>query len=117
MSGGEAPGVDLPRVALRTPMEVARKNGSQKAKQKPQPVRTGRRDGRKPMGLGAAIGALVTEWACELPAADASLRARWEAIAPDFDGHVAAVGYGVGSGRLTVCPESAAARARGPGRR
>ncbi|MFJ1673157.1 hypothetical protein ACIOK4_43760 [Streptomyces bottropensis] len=68
MSGGEAPGVDLPRVALRTPMEVARKNGgSQKAKQKPQPVRTGRRDGRKP-GLDAAIGTLVTERAWALPA-------------------------------------------------
>lgn len=27
----------------------------------PRPVRTVRRDGREPMGLGAAIGALVTE--------------------------------------------------------
>ncbi|MFD4577275.1 DUF721 domain-containing protein [Streptomyces sp. NPDC058417] len=67
-----------------------------------------RRDGREPMGLGAAIGALVTERAWELPAAGASLRARWEAIAPDFAGHVAAVGYDADSGRLTVCPESAA---------
>ncbi|MER6162937.1 hypothetical protein ABT147_47005, partial [Streptomyces sp. NPDC001868] len=42
---------------------------SQKAKKQPRPVRTVRRDGREPMGLDAAIGALVTERAWELPAA------------------------------------------------
>ncbi|MFE5086707.1 DUF721 domain-containing protein [Streptomyces mirabilis] len=51
-----------------------------------------RRDGREPMGLGAAIGALVTERAWELPAAGATLRQRWEAIAPELAGHVVAVG-------------------------
>ncbi|MFF1847087.1 hypothetical protein ACFVW9_36105 [Streptomyces sp. NPDC058217] len=62
MSEGEVSGVDLARVALRSAMEAARKSGGgQKAKQKPRPVRTVRRDGREPMGLGAAIGALVTE--------------------------------------------------------
>ncbi|MFF3381311.1 DUF721 domain-containing protein [Streptomyces sp. NPDC002680] len=60
------------------------------------------------MGLGAAIGALVTERAWELPAAGATLRQRWEAIAPELAGHVTAVGYDPDSGRLTVCPESAA---------
>lgn len=43
-----------------------------------------RRDGCEPMGLGAGLGALVTEWAWELPAAGASLRERWAAIAPDL---------------------------------
>ncbi|MFJ1601502.1 hypothetical protein [Streptomyces sp. NPDC088261] len=58
MSGGEASGVDLARVALRAAMEAPRKNGgSQRAKQKPRPVRTVR------------LGALVTEQAWELPAA------------------------------------------------
>lgn len=43
-------------------MAQARQNGgAQKAKSKPRPVRTVRRDGREPMGPGAAIGALVTE--------------------------------------------------------
>ncbi|MFD9285561.1 DciA family protein [Streptomyces mirabilis] len=107
MSGGELSGVDLARVALRSAMEAARKNGSgQKAKKKTQPVRTVRRDGREPMGLGAAIGALVTERAWELPAAGATLRQRWEAIAPELAGHVAAVGYDADSGQLTVCPQS-----------
>ncbi|MEU9212733.1 DUF721 domain-containing protein [Streptomyces sp. NPDC048415] len=58
------------------------------------------------MGLGVAIGALVTERAWELPAAGASPLDRWAAIAPDLAGHVAAVGYDPESGRLTVYPES-----------
>lgn len=90
-------------------MEQARKCGAgQKTKKKPRPVRTVRRDGREPMGLGAAIGTLVTERAWELPAAGASLRQRWAAIAPDLAGHVAAVGFDPDSGRLTVCPVSSA---------
>ncbi|MGW5609474.1 hypothetical protein ACWEWI_25915 [Streptomyces sp. NPDC003753] len=55
-----------------------------------------RRDRREPMDRGAAIGALITERACEPPAAGASLRERWETIAPELAGRVAAVGYGVG---------------------
>ncbi|MFF2927185.1 DUF721 domain-containing protein [Streptomyces celluloflavus] len=51
---------------------------------------------------------MVTERAWELPAAGASLRDRWAAIAPEPAGHVAAVSYDPGSGRLTVCPESSA---------
>ncbi|MGW7260682.1 hypothetical protein [Streptomyces sp. NPDC054834] len=92
MSGSEVSGVDLARVALRAAMEAARKNGSgQKAKQKPQAVKTVRRDGREPMGLSSAIGALVTERAWELSAAGATLRNRWAAIPPELAGHVAAV--------------------------
>ncbi|MER6499221.1 DciA family protein [Streptomyces sp. NPDC001455] len=109
MSGGETSGVDLARVALRAAMEAARRNGSgQKAKQKQRPVRTVRRDGREPMGLGAAIGALITERAWELPAAGATLRERWAAIAPELAGRIAAVSFDPDSGRLTVCPESSA---------
>ncbi|MEU9993726.1 hypothetical protein AB0E10_44800 [Streptomyces sp. NPDC048045] len=44
------------------------------------------------MSLGAAIGALLIERAWELPAAGASLRERWAAIAPELAGHVAAIG-------------------------
>ncbi|MFJ1751143.1 hypothetical protein ACIOJD_33685 [Streptomyces sp. NPDC088116] len=66
MSEGEVSGVDLARVALRAVMETARKNGAgHKAKKKPRPVTAVRHDGREPMGLGAAIGALVTERAWE----------------------------------------------------
>ncbi|MFE7129520.1 DUF721 domain-containing protein [Streptomyces sp. NPDC057638] len=51
---------------------------------------------------------MVTERAWELPAAGATLRERWAAIAPELAGHVAAVSYDPDSGRLTVCPESTA---------
>ncbi|MFD6186804.1 DciA family protein [Streptomyces goshikiensis] len=109
MSSGEVSGVDLARVALRAAMEAARKNGSgQKARSRPRVVCTVRRDGREPMGLGAALGALVAERAWTLPAAGASLCNRWAAIAPDLAEHVAAVGFDPDSGRLTVCPETSA---------
>ncbi|WP_058041949.1 hypothetical protein [Streptomyces roseifaciens] len=48
---------------------------SVRAFEKPRPVRTVRWDGREPMSLGAAIGALVTERTVELPAADANTEA------------------------------------------
>ncbi len=109
MSGGEVSGVDLARVALRAARDAARKHGGgRKTKQMPRQVRTVRQDGREPMGLAAAIGALVTERAWELPAAGATLREQWAAIAPDLAGHVTAVGYGADSGQFTVCPESTA---------
>jgi hypothetical protein len=77
VNGGEMSGVDLARVALRAAMEAARKNGNgQKTKRKPRPVTTVRRDGREPIRLSAAIGALVTERAWELPAASATPRER-----------------------------------------
>jgi predicted nucleic acid-binding Zn ribbon protein len=60
------------------------------------------------VGLGAALGALGTEWAWEIPAAGATLRERWAAIAPELAGHVAAVAFDADSGRLTVYPESSA---------
>ncbi|MFD7095799.1 DciA family protein [Streptomyces xanthophaeus] len=109
MSDGGTAGVDLARVALRAAMEAARKNGGgQRAKKKPRVATSVRRDGREPMGLGAALGALVTERAWTLPAAGASLRKRWAAIAPELAGHVAVVAFDPDSGRLTVCPESMA---------
>jgi predicted nucleic acid-binding Zn ribbon protein len=102
-------GVDLARVALRAAKVAAQKNGGGRTAQpKPRTASVARRDGREPMGLGAAIGALVTERAWELQAAGASLRERWAAIAPELAGHVAAVSYDADSGQLTVCPESSA---------
>ncbi|MER7050297.1 DUF721 domain-containing protein [Streptomyces jumonjinensis] len=87
MSGGEVFGVDLARVALRAAMEAARKNGSApKVKKKPRTGTAVRRDGREPMGLGAAIGALIAERAWEFPAAGGALRERWAAIAPASPG-------------------------------
>lgn len=109
MNGGEVSGVDLARVALRAAMEAARRNGSgPKAKRKPRTGTAVRRDGREPVGLGAAIGALIAERAWELPAAGGALHKRWAAIAPDLAGHVAAVGYETDTGELTLRPDSTA---------
>ncbi|MER5519778.1 DUF721 domain-containing protein [Streptomyces sp. NPDC002763] len=100
---------DQARVALRAALEAARKNGGsgRAVKPKPRMASAVRHRGREPLDPGAAIGALVTERAWELPAAGATLRERWEAIAPELAGHVVAVGYDADSGWLTVCPESA----------
>ncbi|WP_274912520.1 DciA family protein [Streptomyces sp. WZ-12] len=108
MSGDEISGVDLARVALRAAMEAARKSGGRAAKPKPRAGAPVRRDGRDPMGLSDVLSALVAERAWELPAAGASLRERWAAIAPELAGHVAVVSYDAEAGRLTVCPESPA---------
>ncbi|ASY37040.1 MULTISPECIES: DciA family protein [unclassified Streptomyces] len=101
-------GADLARVALRAALEEARKNGTGRpASKTPRPARTRpRRDGREPLGLGAAIEALVTERAWELPAAGATLRERWAVIAPDLAENVAAVGYDADTGCLTLSPRS-----------
>ncbi|MBK3603288.1 MULTISPECIES: DciA family protein [unclassified Streptomyces] len=105
----ELSGVDLARQALVAARESAKKNGATQTKKAKR--RTGtvvRRDGREPLGLGAAIGLMMTERAWELPAAGATLRERWAVIAPELAGHVAAVSYDADSGQLTVCPESSA---------
>ncbi|MGW6145299.1 DciA family protein [Streptomyces sp. NPDC055140] len=105
----EDSGVDLAHVVLRAAKESARKNGGgQTSKPQPQPGRAAARDGREPASLGAAISALITERAWELPAACATLRERWEAIAPLLAEHVDAVAYDANSGQLTVCPDSLA---------
>ncbi|WP_327389388.1 hypothetical protein OG728_02130 [Streptomyces microflavus] len=68
-------------------MEDASKNGAgPKTKREMRAVTTVRRDGREPMDLGAAIGALITERSWELPAAGAELREPWAAIAPSSPG-------------------------------
>jgi hypothetical protein len=63
--------------------------------------------GREPLGLGAAIGALVIERARELPAAGATLRERWAAIARNLPS-TSRRRLRRRLGPLTVCSESAA---------
>ncbi|MFD4756356.1 DciA family protein [Streptomyces sp. NPDC058426] len=103
-----ASGADLARVALRAALEEARKNGAGRpAPRTPGPSRTAsRRGGREPVGLGAALQALLAERAWELPAAGATLRERWAVIAPDLAENVAAVGYDANTGRLTLSPRT-----------
>ncbi|GAA0703942.1 hypothetical protein GCM10009548_91500 [Streptomyces malaysiensis subsp. malaysiensis] len=90
--------VDLARVALRAAMEQARRNGGgRKAKQKPRQVRTVRRDGRGPLDLAAAIGALVSSG----PGNSRPLAPRCASGGPppppELAGYLEAVGYGAGT--------------------
>ncbi|MFC8294862.1 hypothetical protein ACFUJ0_10510 [Streptomyces sp. NPDC057242] len=76
----EMSGVDLARQALLAAREAAKKNGA--ARQKPK-RRTGtavRRDGREPLGLGAAISMMMTERGLVAPAAGGSVLAQWKII-------------------------------------
>lgn len=66
------------------------------------------------MGLKAAIGALVTERASELPAAGASLRERWAAIAPEL---ATPSSSAAGVGADSVAGRSGARRQPGRGQR
>lgn len=113
MSGGEVSGVDLARQALLAARETAKKNGATQTK-KPK-RRTGaavRRDGREPLGLGAAIGMMMTERGMAAPAAGGSVLARFDdilaAAAPDLTGRVQAVKFDADTGRLDVVPDAPA---------
>ncbi|MEW2577711.1 DUF721 domain-containing protein [Streptomyces syringium] len=105
----ELSGVNLARQALIAAREAARENGSTR-KDKPR-RRTGqsvRRDGREPLGLGAAISMMVTERGMVAPAAGGSVLAQFEAMlaaaAPELAGHVQAVAFYADAGRLDVAP-------------
>ncbi|MFE4540214.1 DciA family protein [Streptomyces scopuliridis] len=109
----ELSGVDLARQALVAAREAAKKNGASR-KEKPK-RRTGtavRRDGREPLGLGAAIGMMMTERGMVAPAAGGSVLAQWETIlaaaAPELTGHVQAVRFDAETGRLDVAPDAPA---------
>ncbi|MGW7674385.1 DciA family protein [Streptomyces sp. NPDC054775] len=109
----ELSGVDLARQALAAAREAARKNGGAR-KEKPK-RRTGtavRRDGREPLGLGAAIGMMMTERGMVAPAAGGSVLAQFDdilaAAAPELAGHVQAVKLDADTGRLDVAPDAPA---------
>ncbi|MFB7355992.1 DciA family protein [Streptomyces gardneri] len=71
-----------------------------------------RRDGREPLGLGAAISMMMTKCGLVAPAAGGSVLAQWEAIlaaaAPELAGHVQAVKFDADTGRLDVAPDAPA---------
>lgn len=72
--------------------------------------KTLRRDGREPLGLGTAIGMMMTERGLVAPAAGGSVLPQWDTIltaaAPELAGHVRAVAVDEESGRLDVVPDA-----------
>ncbi|MFE9637021.1 DUF721 domain-containing protein [Streptomyces sp. NPDC006463] len=109
----ELSGVDLARQALVAAREAAKKNGtSRKEKAKRRTTTVVRRDGREPLGLGAAIGLMMTERGMVAPAAGGSVLARFDTIlaaaAPELAGRVQAVKFDADTGRLDVVPDAPA---------
>ncbi|MFE3126693.1 hypothetical protein ACFXHD_25080 [Streptomyces hydrogenans] len=65
----ELSGVDLARQALLAAREAAKKNGAQSKESKRRTGTSLRRDGREPLGPGAAISMMMTECGLVAPAA------------------------------------------------
>ncbi|MER8046433.1 hypothetical protein [Streptomyces sp. NPDC094032] len=92
---GELSGVDLARQALVAAREAATRNGVTQTKKPKRRTRAAvRRDGHEPLGLGAAIGMMMTERGLVAPAAGGTVLARFDdilaAAAPELTGHVQA---------------------------
>ncbi|SDE39395.1 Protein of unknown function [Streptomyces sp. LaPpAH-199] len=113
MSGSEVSGVDLARQALIAAREAARKNGATRQKPKRRTTTVVRRDGREPLGLGSAIGMMMTERGMAAPAAGGNVLADFDtilaAVVPELAGRVTAVAFDAETGRLDVVPDLPAA--------
>ncbi|MGW7230655.1 DciA family protein [Streptomyces cyaneofuscatus] len=113
MSGGEGSGVDLARQALLAAREAARKNGATAKKPKRRTTTVARRDGREPLGLGSAIGMMMTERGMAAPPAGGNVLADFDtilaAVVPELAGRVTAVAFDAETGRLDVVPDLPAA--------
>ncbi|MGA5474395.1 hypothetical protein ACPCUK_37290 [Streptomyces arboris] len=111
---GELSGVDLARQALVAARQAAKKNGAtQTKKPKRRTTTVVRRDGREPLGLGAAIGMMMTERGMAAPAAGGNVLADFDtilaAVVPELAGRMKAVAFEAETGRLDVIPDVPAA--------
>ncbi|WP_329359898.1 hypothetical protein [Streptomyces anulatus] len=93
----ELSGVDLARHALLAARAAARKSGATPQKPKRRTTTVVRRDGREPLGLGDAIGMMMTERGMAAPAVGGSVLADFDtilaAVAPELAGRVQAVAF------------------------
>ncbi|MEW2308932.1 DciA family protein [Streptomyces sp. NPDC006864] len=106
----ELSGVDLARQALLAAREAARKNGATSNKLKRRTTTVVRRDGREPLGLGSAIGMMMTERGMAAPAAGGSVLAHFDtilaAVAPELAGRARGLAFDAETGRLDVVPDA-----------
>ncbi|MFB6876340.1 hypothetical protein [Streptomyces sp. NPDC056323] len=114
----ELSGVDLARQALLAAREAARKSGATGKKPKHRAGMVVRRGGREPLGLGAAIGLMMTERGMVAPAVGGSVLAQFDAIlakvVPELAGRVRAVGFDA-DGAATKPRQPRQPRCAGPG--
>lgn len=105
----ELSGVDLARHALLAAREAAKKNGATSKKPKRPTTTAVRRDGREPLGLGSAIGVMMTERGMTAPAAGGSVLADFDtvlaAVVPELAGRVQTVAFDAETGKLDLLPE------------
>ncbi|MFD5557835.1 DUF721 domain-containing protein [Streptomyces sp. NPDC127068] len=108
----ELSGVDLARQALTAAREAAKKNGARTTKPKRRTTTAVRRDGREPLGLGAAIGMMMTERGLAAPTAGGTVLAHFDTIltatVPELAGRVKATGFDADTGRLDLVPDAPA---------
>ncbi|MFF2026741.1 DciA family protein [Streptomyces sp. NPDC058171] len=108
----ELSGVDLARQALTAAREAAKKNGARTTKPKRRTTTVVRRDGREPLGLGAAIGRMMTERGLAAPTAGGTVLANFDAIltaaVPELAGRVQATAFDADTGRLDLVPDAPA---------
>ncbi|MEV6477606.1 DUF721 domain-containing protein [Streptomyces sp. NPDC051657] len=109
----ELSGVDLARQALLASGEEPRESGATRQKPKRRTTTAVRRDGREPLGLGGAIGMMMTERGMADPATGGSVLADFDtiltAVVPELAGRVKAVAFDAETGRLDVAPDLPAA--------
>ncbi|WP_063782228.1 DciA family protein [Streptomyces vietnamensis] len=108
----ETSGVDLTRQALLAALEAAKARKTETRQKPKRRTTTLVRDGCAPLALGTAIGMMMTVRGLVAPADGGSVLVQWEIIltaaAPELAGHVKAVAYDGGSGRLDVVPDAPA---------
>ncbi|WP_331758363.1 DUF721 domain-containing protein [Streptomyces anulatus] len=82
----------LARQALLAAWEAASRNGATRQKPKRRTTAVVRRDGREPLGLGSAIGMMMTERGMAAPAAGGSVLVGFDtilaAVVPELAGRV-----------------------------
>ncbi|MER7826956.1 DUF721 domain-containing protein [Streptomyces sp. NPDC096097] len=108
----ELSGVDLAHQALVAAREATRRNGATTKTPKRRTTPVVRHDGREPLGLGPAIGMMMTERGMVAPAAGGSVLTQFDTIldvaVPELTGRVQAVAFDVDSGRLDLVPDAPA---------
>lgn len=97
-------GIDLARAALAAARAAAKTRPVEPARKTRRATRTSTRRPGDPMGLGAAIGKMMTERGWEPPEAGGSIIDQWPSIAPELADKVAAVRFEHDTGILHLRP-------------
>lgn len=104
MSDTQPSGVDLARAALAAARAAARTRPVEPKRKTRRSSGTSARRAGDPMGLGAAIGRMMTERGWEPPEAGGSILDQWPTIAPELADKVAAVRFEHDTGTLHLRP-------------